>query len=69
MEHQTNRVLSGYKDIANFLGVSTKTVQRHLKLIPVFRLGAKVMILESDLVKWIRNNYEKNQIANILKSK
>ncbi len=48
------RVLSGYKDIASFLGVSTKTVQRYLKLIPVSRLGRKVIILESDLINWVK---------------
>lgn len=54
MEYQTTRVLSGYKDIASFLGVSTKTIQRHLKSIPVSRLGKKIIILESDLINWVK---------------
>lgn len=54
MDRQMDRVLSGYKDIALFLGVSTKTIQRHLKSIPVSRLGTKIIILESDLIDWIR---------------
>ena len=56
MNLQNRRVLSGYKDIAAFLGVSTKTVQRHLKSIPVSRIGKKIMILEADLAEWIRKN-------------
>ena len=56
MERQSHRVLSGYKDIAAFLGVSTKTVQRHLKSIPVSRIGKKIMILEADLARWIQKN-------------
>lgn len=55
MELQTPRVLSGYKDLAAFLGVSTKTIQRHLKSIPVSRLGKKVIILESDLISWVKS--------------
>lgn len=52
----SNRVLSGQKDIASFLGVSVRTVQRYLSLVPVSRIGTKVMILESDLVSWIQKN-------------
>ena len=48
------KVLSGYKDIASFLGVSTKTIQRHLRTIPVSRLGKKIMIYETDLIDWMR---------------
>ncbi len=59
MKLQTSRVLSGYKDIASFLGVSTKTIQRHLKSIPVSRLGNKVMVLESDLVEWMKKRSRK----------
>ncbi len=54
MTSTPSRVLSGYKDIASFLGVSTKTIQRHLKTIPVSRLGKKIIILESDLIDWVR---------------
>lgn len=54
MEKPNHRVLSGYKDIAAFLGVSTKTVQRHLKSLPVSRFGSKIVILEADLVRWIQ---------------
>ena len=42
--------LTGYKEIASFLGVSTRTLQRHLKNIPVSRLGKKIIILESELI-------------------
>ncbi len=56
MAASTNRVLSGQKDIASFLGVSVRTVQRYLNSIPVSRIGSKVMILESDLIDWIQTN-------------
>ncbi len=56
MNPSTQRILSGHKEIASFLGVSTKTIQRHLKKLPVARLGAKIMILESDLVQWVQQN-------------
>ncbi|MCP5468460.1 MAG: helix-turn-helix domain-containing protein, partial [Deltaproteobacteria bacterium] len=65
MTLKKTKVLSGYKDIANFLGVSTKTIQRNLKYIPVSRLGTKVMILESDLVEWIRENIEEIKIKKL----
>ena len=50
----TSRVLSGYNEIASFLGVSTKTIQRNLSLMPVSKLGTKVVVLESDLVNWLQ---------------
>ena len=50
----SQRVLSGYKEIALYLGVSTKTIQRHLKSLPVSRFGSTIVILESDLVEWIQ---------------
>ena len=50
----TSRVLAGYKEIASFLGVSTKTIQRNLSLMPVSKLGTKVVVLESDLVNWLQ---------------
>lgn len=56
MEAKSHRVLSGQKDIASFLGVSVRTVQRYLSSIPVSRIGTKVMILESDLASWIQKN-------------
>ncbi|MBF0491957.1 MAG: helix-turn-helix domain-containing protein [Deltaproteobacteria bacterium] len=55
MESHDNRVLSGYKEIASFLRVSTKTVQRYLRVIPVTRLGRKVIILEADLMGWVQD--------------
>ena len=55
MENQASRVLSGYKEIASFLRVSTKTVQRYLGVIPVTRLGRKVIILEADLMGWVQD--------------
>ena len=54
MTFSGQRVLSGYKEIALYLGVSTKTIQRHLKSLPVSRFGSTIVILESDLVKWIQ---------------
>ena len=56
MESKAHRVLSGQKDIAAFLGVSVRTVQRYLSSIPVSRIGTKIMILESDLASWIQKN-------------
>jgi predicted DNA-binding transcriptional regulator AlpA len=53
------RVLSGFKEIASFLGLSTRTIFRHIDSIPVSRLGNKVMILESELVEWILNRSQK----------
>ncbi len=48
------KVLSGYKDIANYLGVSIRNLYRHIKSLPVSRLGNKIVILESDLIYWIQ---------------
>ncbi len=53
------RVLSGFKEIALFLGLSTRTIFRHIDSIPVSRLGNKVMILESELVAWIFDRGQK----------
>ena len=56
------RVLSGFKEIASFLGLSTRTIFRHIDSIPVSRLGNKVMILESDLAGWVQGkSKQKNQ--------
>ena len=60
MNEPTAKVLSGYKDIASFLGVSTRTIQRHLKTIPVSRLGGKILILENDLVSWVQGKIKKD---------
>jgi hypothetical protein len=49
----TLRFLSGNKEIALCLEVSTKTVQRYLKFLPVIRFGSSKVIFESDLVKWM----------------
>jgi excisionase family DNA binding protein len=54
MNEPAAKVLSGYKEIAAFLGVSTRTIQRHLKTIPVTRLGGRILILENDLVSWVQ---------------
>jgi excisionase family DNA binding protein len=59
MNEAAAKVLSGYKEIAAFLGVSTRTIQRHLKTIPVARLGGKILILENDLVSWVQGRIEK----------
>lgn len=56
MSLQIPRVLSGYKDVASFLGVSTRTIQRYRKFIPFSKIGHKNMILESDLIEWIQKN-------------
>lgn len=52
----TSRVLSGYKEIAGYLGVSTRTLQRHLNSIPVSRFGKTILILESELMDWVRKS-------------
>lgn len=57
MSNMTNdRVLSGHKDIAQFLGVSTKTIQRYLKFIPGRRIGTKIVTLESIVLEWIKGS-------------
>jgi transcriptional antiterminator len=61
MNEPVARVLSGYKEIASFLGVSTKTIQRHLKSIPVSRLGKKIMILEIDSMTWVQKRSRPNR--------
>lgn len=53
------RVLSGFKEIASFLGLSTRTIFRHIDSIPVKRLGNKVIVLESELVEWILDRGQK----------
>jgi len=60
MNEPVARVLSGYKEIACFLGVSVRTIQRHLKTIPVSRLGGKILILENDLVNWVQGKIKKD---------
>ncbi len=55
------RVLSGFKEIASFLGLSTRTIFRHIDSIPVSRLGNKVMILESDLAGWVKGKTKKKK--------
>jgi hypothetical protein len=64
MNTPTSKVLSGYKDIANYLGVSIRTLYRHIKFLPVSRLGGKIVILESDLVGWV----EIKTLANLKKA-
>jgi transcriptional antiterminator len=54
MNSPSNRVFSGYKDIANYFGVSRRTLYRHIKSLPIARLGGKIVILESDLLKLIQ---------------
>ena len=49
-----SKILSGYKQMALFLGVSIKTIQRHRKSIPILRLGKNNLILHTDLVSWIQ---------------
>lgn len=64
------RVLSGFKEIASFLGLSTRTIFRHIDSIPVSRLGNKVMILESDLAGWVQGkSKQKRKNAMALKNK
>ena len=48
------KVLTGYKEIASFLNISTRTLQRHLKYLPVSRLGRRLIILESELIQWVK---------------
>ena len=54
----SDKVLSGYKEISAFLGVPLRTLRRHRKLIPLSQFGQTKVILESDLVEWIKNNYK-----------
>jgi hypothetical protein len=61
MNEPSARVLSGYKEIAAFLGVSAKTIQRHRKTIPISRLGKIVMVTTIDLVVWVQKNSKKNK--------
>ncbi|HBF12376.1 MAG TPA: hypothetical protein DDW49_03140 [Deltaproteobacteria bacterium] len=49
-----SRVLSGQKEIALFLGVSVKTVRRYMAAIPVRQFGKKFVVLETDLIKWVK---------------
>ncbi len=59
MDQQSSGVLSGCKEIASFLGVSIKTVERHWKTMPVFRFEKNIMVLESDLVEWMKKRSQK----------
>lgn len=52
----SKRILSGYKEISAILGISIRTLQRHIHHLPITRLGKKIMIYESDLKKWIQKN-------------
>ena len=54
----SDKVLSGYKEISAFLGVSLRTLRRYRTLIPLSQFGQIKVILESDLVEWIENNYK-----------
>ncbi len=62
------KVLSGYKEIASFLGVSIKTVQRHLNTIPVARFGTKIAIEKTELLKWIQADAQK-RLAKFIKER
>jgi excisionase family DNA binding protein len=50
-------MLKSWKDIARFLEVTVRTLQRwqKVKLIPVYKIGNKVFIDEKDLEEWIRD--------------
>lgn len=50
-------MLKSWKDIAKFLEVTVRTLQRwqKVKLIPVYKIGNKVFIDEKDLEEWIRD--------------
>ena len=52
-----NRLLSGQKEIAAYLGVSIRSLQRHLKTLPFSRIGNQMIILESDMKDWIRRSF------------
>ncbi len=56
----SDRALCGYKEISNFLGISTRSLQRYLHLFPISQLGKRkhILVLESDLKKWFRKNYK-----------
>jgi len=50
------KILSGQKKIASVLGISTRTLQRHLKSIPISKFGNTTIIPESVLIEWIKEN-------------
>ena len=54
----SDKVLSGYKEISAFLGVSLRTLRRYSKSIPLSQFGQTKVILEADLVEWIKKNYK-----------
>jgi hypothetical protein len=54
-----SRVLSGQKEIAAFLGISMRTVQRHWKTMPVLRFEKNIIVLESDLVEWMKKRAQR----------
>ena len=58
MDTPTPKLLSGYKEISSFLGVSLRSLRRHRKTIPLARFGKRMVILEADLVEWIKKNYK-----------
>ncbi len=49
-----DKILSGYKEISRFLGISTRSLKRYICKIPITKLGSRVIILESDLIGWVK---------------
>lgn len=58
MPEASDKALSGYKEISTFLGVSLRTLRRYSKSIPLSQFGQTKVILEADLVEWIKKNYK-----------
>lgn len=52
----SDRILNGCKEIAAYLNVSPRTVQRHVHSLPISRFGKAIIILESDLRIWVQKN-------------
>ena len=55
---KSEKILSGYKEISAFLGVSLRTLRRYSKAIPLSQFGQTRVILESDLIEWVKKNYK-----------
>jgi excisionase family DNA binding protein len=58
-------MLSGWKQIADYLHVSVRTLKRwekKLGKIPVWKVGNKILIDEDELIKWIKENSKTERI-------
>ncbi|MGD8719461.1 MAG: helix-turn-helix domain-containing protein [Candidatus Zixiibacteriota bacterium] len=57
VEAGTNGTLVGWKEIAEFLGVSVSTARRWTRTldVPAYRLAGQVRASSVDLDKWVRD--------------